>query len=272
MPKKAYLASHYSSDELKKNYIKSKDSVELRRWHLLWKVSIGWTIKKSAIAVGISYDYAKEIVKKYNELGVKAVKNSRNQHREHKGGKKSILTEEQMKKLMKDLESTSPDGGIWTGPKVARWIENETGVEKVWNQRGWDYLKKCNYSWQNPRPKHKKADKLKQEEFQINFPLKINKLEVENPEFEIDVWFFDEHRVGLKPILRKVWSKIGERPIASVNHRYEWLYIYGFVKPKTGESLWYLIARVNTKWLNLVYKAFAIDAEISQKKSLVSTR
>ena len=45
------------------------------------------------------------------------------------------------------LEAKPKDGGIWTGPKVARWIEQETGREKVWNQRGWDYLKKHEYSW-----------------------------------------------------------------------------------------------------------------------------
>ena len=75
--------------------------------------------------------------------------------------------------------------------------------------------------------------------------------------------------MGLKPILRKVWSKIGERPRATVHHRYEWLYVYGFVKPKTGETLWYLIPRVNTNWLNLVYQNFVRDAGISQKKVLL---
>ena len=40
----------------------------------------------------------------------------------------------------------------------------------------------------------------------------------------------------------------------------------GFVKPKTGETLWYLIPRVNTNWLNLVYQQFAIDAQINSQK------
>jgi hypothetical protein len=40
---------------------------------LLWKVSLGWTLKNSAVAVGINYDYAKEVLKKYNELGEKGV-------------------------------------------------------------------------------------------------------------------------------------------------------------------------------------------------------
>ena len=46
MPKTAYLANHFSSGELKEKYLKSKDSVEARRWHLLWKISLGWTIKR----------------------------------------------------------------------------------------------------------------------------------------------------------------------------------------------------------------------------------
>ncbi len=272
MPKKAYLANHHSSEELKQKYLKSQDPVELRRWHLIWKVSLGWTIKNSAIAVGVNYDYGKEILKKYNELGEQGVKNLKAIGRQQTRGKKPLLTLENIEKLQKELESRPSDGGIWTGPKVARWIEKETGVEKVWNQRGWDYLKKFRYSWQSPRPKHQKGNKLEQEEFIKSLPLKFKKLEEEEPEAEIALWFFDEHRVGLKPILRKVWAKIGERPIAVVQHRYEWLYVYGFVQPKTGETFWYLIPRVNTKWLNVVYESFAKDAGISQKKSVVSRR
>jgi hypothetical protein len=37
----------------------------------------GWTIKNSAIAGGINYDYAKEIVNKYNSLGEKGWKISK---------------------------------------------------------------------------------------------------------------------------------------------------------------------------------------------------
>lgn len=142
MQKKAYLASHYSSSELKKKYLKSKDSVESRRWHLLWKVSLGWSIKNSCVAVGISYSYGKQIVKKYNDSADLGVKNCQYNHSKQAGGKKALLSHEQLEKLTQVLNSKSPDEGIWTGSKVARWMEKETGVEKVWNQRGWDYLKK----------------------------------------------------------------------------------------------------------------------------------
>lgn len=269
MPKKAYLANYYSSEELKYKYLKSQDAVESRRWHLLWKISLGWTIKNSAIAVGINYDYAKEVVNKYNSLGEEGLKNLKNKQPQRRGGKKTLLTDEQLQKLCQELESKPSDGGIWTGPKVAEWIAQEKGVKKVGNQRGWDYLKKLRYSWQRPRPKHKKASEIEQEQFIQNLPLQVRKLAENYPEAEIELWFFDEHRVGLKPILRKVWAAMGSRPTAVVNHRYEWLYVYGFVKPQTAETLWYLIPRVNTKWLNLVYENFTKDAGISAKKKVL---
>ena len=39
-------------------------------------------------------------------------------------------------------------------------------------------------------------------------------------------------------------------------------------KPKTGETLWYLIPRVNTDWLNLVDRQLKIDAGVSNQKAV----
>jgi hypothetical protein len=51
-----------------------------------------------------------------------------------------------------------------------------------------------------------------------------------------------------------------------VHHRYEWLYVYGFVEPKTGKTLWSLIPRVNHQWLSLVYQSFEKDVGLSAEK------
>ena len=40
---------------------------------------------------------------------------------------------------------------MWSGPKVARWIAQRTGAEKVHVQRGWEYLRKARYSPQQVR-------------------------------------------------------------------------------------------------------------------------
>ena len=257
MPKKAYIAEHFNSEELKEKYLKCKDPVESRRWHLLWKIRLGWTIKNSSFAVGLDYKYAQKILKAYNEKGEIGIRNGKKNPSHHRRGTPPLLNDEQLEKLKQALKDKPEDGGKWTGPKVARWIAQETGRETVGKQRGWDYLKKCGYSWQRPRPTHKKADKKEQEEFKKNFPKVVEELKQKYPHAEVEVWFFDEHRNGLKPILCKVWAPKGERPVAEVHHRYEWLYVYSFVNPKTGETHSYLIPRVNVQWLNRVLQEFA---------------
>ena len=85
----------------------------------------------------------------------------------------------------------------------ARWIERETQSAKVGNQRGWDYLKKLRYSSQSPRPSQRKGDAQQQEKLIPTLPTKVKRLEEEYPEAQVDLWFFDEHRVGLKPMRAK---------------------------------------------------------------------
>ena len=64
------------------------------------------------------------------------------------------------------LEGPPPGGGMWSGPKVARWIEERTGSEKVHLQRGWEYLRKVRMSPQVPRPSNAKgASSSEQEAF-----------------------------------------------------------------------------------------------------------
>ena len=60
----------------------------------------------------------------------------------------------------------SVGGGMWSGPKVARWIEQRNGLEKVHAQRGWEYLRKVGMSPQVPRPSNAKgADPSEREAF-----------------------------------------------------------------------------------------------------------
>jgi hypothetical protein len=57
------------------------------------------------------------------------------------------------------------------------------------------------------------------------------RLQTEYPEAEIEVWAMDEHRLGLKPVQRRVWAQQAEPPIAAVKWRFQWLWLYGFVHP-----------------------------------------
>ncbi|MDY6784525.1 MAG: helix-turn-helix domain-containing protein [Cyanobacteriota bacterium] len=92
MPKKVNLAPHFRTDALKNKYRTCRDSVEARRWYLLWKISLGWTLKDAALAVELHYQYAFKILKKYNELGEEAVKNLRKKSHKHPKGKTPLYS------------------------------------------------------------------------------------------------------------------------------------------------------------------------------------
>ncbi len=47
--------------------------------------------------------------------------------------------------------------------------------------------------------------------------LKLKFLQARYPNAEIEIWGMDEHRLGLHPILRRVWVPEGEQPIACRN-------------------------------------------------------
>jgi hypothetical protein len=61
------------------------------------------------------------------------------------------------------------------------------------------------------------------------------------PNAEVELWAEDEHRLGLHPVNRMVWVPLGEQPTASVNWRYQWLWLIGFVQPTTGLTYWWMV-------------------------------
>ncbi|MEB3886909.1 helix-turn-helix domain-containing protein [Lyngbya sp. CCY1209] len=145
MPPKAHIEPHLSADDLKSRYRQARDTTEARRWHLLQLVSGGWTIKRAAEVVGLNYDYAKEIIRRYNLEGPLSVRN-RSRDRQPPVAR-SLLTPSQQQELKQALQGPAPDGGPWSGPKVAQWIAQRTGRQHVWPQRGWDYLKRLGIDW-----------------------------------------------------------------------------------------------------------------------------
>ena len=144
MPKKAYLKSYLSEIEIKNRYLQIRDRVESRRWHLLWLVSQKWTIKESAQALGLNYDYAKDIVKSYNQKGPDGILNRRKTRKFYPSH--ALLTLEQQEQLRIALKSPPQDQAVWTGPKVAEWIAEKIGRDSVSPQSGWEYMKKCSSS------------------------------------------------------------------------------------------------------------------------------
>lgn len=82
-------------------------------------------------------------------------------------------------------------------------------------------------------------------------------LKQQYPQASVEVWCEDEHRVGLKPIVRRIWVEEGENPVAQVNWRFEWLWLVTFVHPESGESYGWIVPYINTDVFNLLLADFA---------------
>jgi len=89
------------------------------------------------------------------------------------------------------------------------------------------------------------------------------------PHAQVELWATDEHRIGLKPLLRRVWAPIGQRPRASVQHRFEWRYLVGFVHPASGRTLFHLATSVSIALFEVELAAFARQVGASPTKQIV---
>ena len=73
----------------------------------------------------------------------------------------------------------------------------------------------------------------------------------------VSLWAMHEHRIGLKPILRHVWAPTGEPHIASVSPGYDFLYLFAFVNPETGENHYWVTTSVDKVVYQHVMAAFS---------------
>jgi transposase len=150
--KRVEWVKHVSLEELEEGYRQSSDGIERSHWQIVWLYGRYKNADKVAEQVGYSAVWVREIVKRYNQLGIEGLKDLRHGN----PGQEPILNQAQEEALVKTLEKDAPGLGLWTGPKVATWISQKT-KQKVSDVTGWQYLKRLGYSLQVPRPQHRKA-------------------------------------------------------------------------------------------------------------------
>jgi transposase len=100
-------------------------------------------------------------------------------------------------------------------------------------------------------------------------PGEVEKLHQAYPEARIERWSQDEHRIGLKPILRRIWARKGSRLRAVVRPSYRWMELYGFVEPQSGATSWLLMPTVKTAAFSLALAAFAQEQEVGPNKHML---
>jgi len=104
--------------------------------------------------------------------------------------------------------------------------------------------------------------------------MRVMRLKEAYPTAKVELWCTDEQRLGLKPIVRKAWSPIGQRPPVKVHQRYRWTYLYAFAHPNSGEIHWLILPTVNAEVFSVALENFAreVGAGTSRRILLVLDR
>jgi transposase len=73
----------------------------------------------------------------------------------------------------------------------------------------------------------------------------------------VRVFSQDESRLGLLTVRRRRLTACGVQPVGSVQHIFEWCYVYGAVAPTTGECFFLELPYLNAETFQLFIDAFA---------------
>lgn len=265
MPKRISIKPHLSLEELENRYRKAKNAVERSHYQIIWLLAKGIVSEEVAKVTGYSRGWIYELVWGYNKIGPESLGDGRQKN----PGAPSDLNDQNEAYLIQALEEgIAPDGGKWNGRKVADYLSELIG-KPISRQQGWAYLKQMRWRLRVPRPSHVESNEIEQEEWKKKLHEAVKKVKRENPTAEVEIWCEDEHRLGLLPMIRRVWFGPNEPVEGKVNWKREWLWLYALVRPETGETYWWILPSVNTLLFQKVLDDFAQHFDIGQKKQVI---
>jgi transposase len=146
-------ARHLGIEELEARFRGATTVIERSHCQAIWLLAKGHTTAEVADVTALTPRWVNKLARRYERDGADALGDRR---RRNAGGK-PLLSARDLEVLRERLRTPPDDGGLWTGPKVARWIAARLGLAHVHAPRGWETLKKLNWSIQSPRPRNPKA-------------------------------------------------------------------------------------------------------------------
>lgn len=153
MPKQLRVKTDIPAAQIGEHCRAATDLVERSRLQAVWLIAQGRPTADVAMITGYSTRTVREMVHRFEAQGFAGLRDRR-----HDGpGQTPLLDDGGVVALRDALERAPEDGGIWSGPKVTRWIEARIGRE-VSPDAGWRWLKALDFRLRKPRPRHARAD------------------------------------------------------------------------------------------------------------------
>jgi transposase len=153
MPRLPFVR-HRTANQVRQKYRACRHPVEKVRWHALWllaRTDEPRTPAQAAGLVGLSAVTVRAVLHRWNAHGPAGVADGRTGN-----GSPPKLTARRRDALYAGLQERPPDGGLWTGPKAARYVRDRWGVV-VCPQTGWRWLRDLGFTLQVPRPSHPRS-------------------------------------------------------------------------------------------------------------------
>ena len=120
----AGIARQVTVEELEQRFRAAKDVVERSHFQAIWLLAKGHSTAEVAEIVALTPRWVNKLARRYEADGVDALGDRRRRN----AGARPLLSEDDLEALRERLKTPPDDGGIWSGPKVARWIAARRGL------------------------------------------------------------------------------------------------------------------------------------------------
>lgn len=139
-------------EEIEAAYRGERDAVRRSHLQVIWLLRGGTPAPEVSRVTGFCGRWIEKLIHRWNADGLAGLGDRRHGN----AGQKPVLDAAGVAALSALLEEPPPDGGLWSGRKVAAWISDRIG-RPVDAKRGLAYLHRLEFTRQRPRPRHARA-------------------------------------------------------------------------------------------------------------------
>ena len=262
----AHVETYLSIEDLAARYRACEDVCAARHYQTIWLLAQGHTVSAVSAMTSFVPRWIEELLARYNALGEAALGDLRR----HNGTRPSVLKRDLLDKAQDTAAGAAAGrrgvvepkgGGLHGGRTRAGEARAAARLGGAQGDRLVDPVA--------PAEEPESSDAGSRKRLLKKLAETLAEEAAKHPDKPVEVWATDEHRLGLKPIHRRVWAPIGERPIALGHHRYEWLYVTAFVAPASGETVWFLSNGIDKPFFAKLLEAFARDTGAGRDRIIV---
>ena len=146
------VEAHCPAGEVAAAYRSERDAVRRSHLQVIWLLLDGMAAPEVSRVTGFCARWIEKLIHRWNADGLAGL----GDRRRNNSGKAPLLDAEGLAALAEVLDGAPPDGGLWSGRKVAAWMSARLG-RPVDAKLGLAYLHRLDYTRQRPRPQHAKA-------------------------------------------------------------------------------------------------------------------